>query len=112
LASVANEHGCKIFNLHVAQALFRAKIDAEKYMKLRGGCYNMPGKSFRLNRSLYGLKHNGRQWAGLVEETVVEYGMEQSRPDPCVFRMVADGNVTLSMAVHVNGIVIAGSDET
>ena len=38
--------------------------------------------------------------------------MEQCRTDPCVFRMVADGKVELIMAVHVDDIVIAGSDET
>ena len=38
-------------------------------------------------------------------------GMEQSRTDSCVFRMVADGKVELIMAVHVDDIVIAGSDE-
>eukprot|EP00904_Undaria_pinnatifida_P014208 jgi/Undpi1/9918/HiC_scaffold_28.g12372.m1 len=37
--------------------------------------------------------------------------MEQSRIDHCVFRMVADGKVELIMAVHVDDIVIAGSDE-
>ena len=37
--------------------------------------------------------------------------MEQCRTDPCVFRMVVDGNVELIMAVHVDVIVIAGSDE-
>ena len=42
-----------------------------------GGCGDMSGKIVRLNRSLYGLKQSGRQWAGLLVETVVEYGMEQ-----------------------------------
>ena len=49
--------------------------------------------------------------AGLLVETVVEFGMEQSSTDPCVFRMVVDGKAELSMAVHVDDIVIAGSDE-
>ena len=44
-------------------------------------------------------------------ETVVEFGMEQSRTDPCVFRMVVGGKVKLIMAVHVDDIVIARSDE-
>ena len=38
--------------------------------------------------------------------------MEQCRTDPCVFRMVVDGKVELTVAVHVDDIVIAGSDET
>ena len=57
----------------------------------------MSGKSVRVNRSLYDLKQSGRQWAGLLVETVVEYGM--------------DGKVELIMAVHVDDIVVASSDE-
>ena len=37
--------------------------------------------------------------------------MEQCRTGPCVFRMVANGKVALIMAVHVDGIEVAGSDE-
>ena len=37
--------------------------------------------------------------------------MEQSRTDPCVFRMVVDGKVELIMAVHEDDIAIAGSAE-
>ena len=43
---------------------------------------------------------------------MIEYGIEQCRTDPCVSRMVVDGKVELIMAVHVDDIVIAGSDET
>ena len=81
-------------------------------MKLPGGCGEMSEKIVRLNRSLYGLKQSGRQWAGLLVETVVEYGMEQCRIDPCVFRMVVHGKVELIMAVHVDDNVIAEWDET
>ena len=108
LAAVANAQGLKIFHLNVAQAFVRAKLDAEIYMKLPDGCGDMSGRIVRLNRSLYGLKQSGRQWAGLVVETVVEYSTEQCRTGPCVFRMVVDGKVELIMAVHVDDIVIAG----
>ena len=82
LAAVANEQGLKIFHLDVAQAFARAKLDTEIYVKLPNGCGDMSRKIVRLNRSLYGLKQSGRQWAGLLVETVVEFGMEQSRIDP------------------------------
>ena len=42
---------------------------------------------------------------------MVEFKLEQSRNDPCVFRMVVDGTVELIIAVHADNIVIAGSDE-
>ena len=44
-------------------------------------------------------------------ETVVKLGMEQRKTGPCVFHMVADGKVEVIMAVHVDVIVMAGSDE-
>ena len=111
LAAVANERDLEIFHLDVAQVFARAKFDAEIYMKLPDGCGDMSGKIVRLNRPLYGLKKSGRQRAGLLVETVVEFGMEQSRTDLCVFRMVVDGKVELIMVVHVDDIVIEGSGE-
>ena len=111
LAAVANEQDLKIFYLDVGQAFVRAKLDAEIYTKLPDGCGEMSGKIVLLNISLHGLKQSGRKWAGLLVETVVEFGMEQSRTDPCVFRMVVGGKVELIMAVLVDVIVIAGSDE-
>ena len=33
--------------------------------------------------------------------------MEQSEADPCVFRQVVDGEVTLIVCVHVDGLLIA-----
>ena len=111
LAAVANEQGLKIFHLDVAQTFVRAKLDAEIYMKLPDGCSDMSGKIARRNRSQYGLNQSERQWAGLPVETEVQFGMEQSRTDPCVFRKIVDGKVELIMAVHVDDIVLTGSNE-
>ena len=75
-AAAANRYGLNISHLDVAHAFFRAKLDAEIYMKLPGGCGDLSGKIVRLKRSLYGLKQSRRQWAGSVVDTVVEYGTE------------------------------------
>ena len=112
LAAVANEHGLNFFHLDVAQAFICAKLDAEIHIKLPGGCGDMSKKIVRLNRSTYVLNQSGRQWAGLLIENVVEYGMEQCRTDKRVFRMVVDGKVELIVAVHVDDGVIAGADDT
>ena len=112
LAAVANEHCLKIVHLDVTQAFDRAKLDAEIYMKLPDGCVDMSGKIVHHNRSQNSLKQSGRQRAGLLVETVVEYGMEQCRTDTCVFCMVVDGKVELMMTVHVDDIVVEWSDET
>ena len=60
-------------------------------MKLPSGCGDMSGKIVRLDRSLDGLRQNGLQWAGLLLQPVVGYGMEQCRPEPCLARGVVDG---------------------
>ena len=73
-------------------------------MKLPDGCGDMSGKIVLLNISVYGLKQRGRQVAELLVEAVVEYGMEQCRTEPRVFRMVVDSKVELIMAVHVDDI--------
>ena len=59
-----------------------------------------------------GLKQSRRQWAELFVDTAIEYGVEQCGSDPFMFSTVADGKVELIFAVHVDGIVIAGSNET
>ena len=84
LVDVVNEHGLKILHLDAAQAFVRAKLLAEIYMKLPGGCGDKSGTIVRLNISLYGLKQSPRQWAGYLVETVMEYGMEKCRADPFV----------------------------
>ena len=107
-----NEQGLKIFHLDVAQAFVRAKLYAEIYMELPDGFGDMSGKIFVcLERSLYGLKQSGRRWARLLVENAVEFGLEQCRTDPCVFRMVVNDKVELSMAIRVDDIASAGSDE-
>ena len=63
----------------------------------------------RLNGTLHGLKQSGRQWTGLLVETVVEYGMAQRTIDLCIFRTFVDGKV--EMTVHRDDIVIGGSGE-
>lgn len=47
----------------------------------------------RVDISLYWLEQSGRQWAGLLVDTVIEDEMGQCRTDPCAARMIADGKV-------------------
>ena len=62
--------------------------------------------------TIHGPNQSGRQWAGLLLETMAGYDMEQFKTDPCEFSMLVDGKVELIMAVHVDDIMIAGSHET
>ena len=37
--------------------------------------------------------------------------MEQSKADPCVFRKVVDGEVTLIVCVHVDDLAVTARDK-
>ena len=112
LAAVANERESEDFSSRRCTSFCsRETRRGDIHIKLPDRCGDMPGNIVRLNRSLCGLNQSGRQRAGLLVDTVVEYDMEQCRTDPCVFRMLVDGKAKLIMAVHVDDIVIAGSDE-
>ena len=80
-------------------------------MRLPGVCGDKSGTIVRLKRTLYGLKQSGRQWANLLAETLVKYGLEQCKADPCVFRKVAEGRVEMIVGVYVDDIMVAGSIE-
>ena len=38
-------------------------------------------------------------------------GMEQSKADPCVFRQMVDGEVTLILCVHVDDLAVTAKDK-
>ena len=111
ITAVANENGLSIFHFDVAQAYIRAKLDEEVFMRLPGVCGDKSGKIVRLKRSLYGLKQSRRQWANLLAETLVKYGLEQCKADPCVFRKVVARRVEMIVGVYVDDIMVAGSIE-
>ena len=103
----------KVYHLDVAKAFanFKATLDYEVCMKLPGGCGDLSGKYVRLEKALYGLKQSGLLWNDLlVVKLITVHGMEQCKPDPCVFRLIREGKVVLLiLAVHVDDMAVAGS---
>ena len=97
LAAVANKYSLKIFfHVDVAQAFVSAKLDHETLMKLPDGC----GDIVRKDRSPQRVAVWSKAERTAVGRTMVEVVVEDSM----------DGKV--DKAVHVDDIVIAGSDET
>ena len=111
ILAVANEKGLPLRHFDVAQAYIRASLDEEVYMKLPGGCGEKSRKTTKLERAIYGLKQSGRKWGHLCVDTLIEPGFEQCKADPCVFRIVVDGNVVMIVGVYVDDLSIGGSEE-
>ena len=81
-------------------------------MKLPDGCRDKSGKVVKLNKSVYGLKQAGRRWVMHLGGVIVcKVGMEQCKADSCVFRLVRDGVVVMTVCVHVDDITVAGESE-
>ena len=111
ILAVANERGLPLRHFDVAQAYIRASLDEEVYMKLPGGCGEKSRKTTKLERAIYGLKQSGRKWDHLCADTLIEYGFEQCKADPCVFRKVVDGAVVMIVGIYVDDLLIGGSEE-
>ena len=102
--------GFTIYHLDVKQAHTKAELDCKIVMKLPGRCGELSGKYVDLEKALYGLKQSGLLWNDLlVEKVVTVHGMEQCMNDPCVFRLIREGNVVLILKVHVGDMAVAGT---
>ena len=68
--------------------------------------------SYCNERAVYGLRQAGRQWSlRLSRVLLLKIGMEQIKADPCVFRKVMDGEVTLIVCVHVDDQGVTAKDK-
>ena len=61
---------------------------------------------------MYGLRQAGRQRSFRLSGVFLQKTCtEQSKGDPCVFRKVLNGEVTLIVCVHVDDLVVAEKDK-
>ena len=99
-------------HLDVKQAFIQAHLDEAVYMRLPAGFGDVSGEVVLLQRAVYGLREPGRQWSLLLVSRVLlqKIGMGQSKADPCVFRKVVNGEVTLNVCVHVDDLAVTAKD--
>ncbi|GBN12713.1 Retrovirus-related Pol polyprotein from transposon TNT 1-94 [Araneus ventricosus] len=67
-------------------------------------------KVCKLNKAIYGLKQAARAWHLKIGESLIKYGFEQSKADPCLFKFANNGN-PIYIIVYVDDLLIAGKDE-
>ncbi|GBO15518.1 hypothetical protein AVEN_189587-1 [Araneus ventricosus] len=67
-------------------------------------------KICKLNKAIYGLKQAARAWHLKIEESRMQYGFEQSKADPCLFKFANNGN-SMYIIVYVGDLLIAGKEE-
>ncbi|GBO39209.1 Retrovirus-related Pol polyprotein from transposon TNT 1-94 [Araneus ventricosus] len=63
----------------------------------------------KLKKSLYGLKQSGRFWFSRLNEILQDFGLNNSKSDPCVFHMKNNNKLTI-LTVYVDDILIFSED--
>ena len=61
--------------------------------------------SVRIETGWQGVAPVARQVVGRSD------GMEQSKAEPCIFRKMINGKVTLMVGVHVDDIIVSGEKD-
>ena len=89
--AIAMQNDWPLYHFDVKQAFVQAKLDTDVHMKLPYDCGERTGNVVKLDHALYGIKFAGRQWSGVLCQTLAdEHGMEQCRADPYVYRKKED----------------------
>ena len=111
MASIACELDLDLCHFDAEQAFVQSDLKENVFMRLPQGCGDLSGKVVRLNRSLYGLKQASRSWHGHLITRMKSLGFERCLADPCVFRLVENGNISIMAVVHVDDIFAAERKE-
>lgn len=112
---LAAEEDWELCCMDVKTAFLNANIKEEIYIRQPEGFEQrgLNGEELvcRLHRSIYGLKQASRNWNETIDEwLVIDYGMERSLADSCVYIKDSNGE-KLIVTLWVDDLIIAGSSK-
>ena len=111
LSAIACECDLDLCHFDVHQAFVQSHLDEDVFLRLPKGCGKLSGKVVRLNTSLYGLKQASRTWHAHLTTCLQRLGFEQCVTDVCVFYLIEDGRVAITVDIHVDDIFPVGQKE-
>ncbi|CAB1109720.1 unnamed protein product [Ectocarpus sp. CCAP 1310/34] len=111
LAAMACEQNLSLRHFDIKQAFVQSDLDEDVFMRLPEGCGRLSGMIVKLNKSLYGLKQASRQWHSHLAKCLICLGIIQCMADTCVFRLIGEGRVVVTLVVHVDDIFSIGEEE-
>ena len=104
----------KMRQADISTAFLHAPLDdgQEIFMKVPTGMDGVPEDSVLLLRKcLYGLKQAPKKWFDTLTRHVMDFGLQPSQFDPCIFRYTdAEGN-TLFVACFVDDIFMSSDSD-
>ena len=113
LLILAAAHQYDLHQVDIRQAYVQAEITTNLYMRTPPGTPEFDSDGDRLvcklQRSLYGLKQAGREWATLFASFLLQWGFLRSNIDTCLF-IYPSGSTFLWAAVYVDDVLLVSNN--
>jgi hypothetical protein len=107
--AIAAARDFNLSSIDVRQAYLQAELKEDLFMRTPPGLPAREGYVCKLRRSLYGLKQAGREWALLLTQFLLAWGMVRSTIDVCLYQYAA-GAVLLWVLIYVDDALIVDND--
>ncbi|CAM9660286.1 unnamed protein product [Choristocarpus tenellus] len=96
-----------LINSDGKKAFTQADLEETMYVELPEGKAKFGGAVRFLKKCLYGIVQASQNWNFLLVEALLELRLEQSEANPCLFRMIVDGEAVIIIIVHVDDMMVA-----
>lgn len=106
---MASLYQLKLRQADFTTAFLHGKLEEEIFMNPPPG-HETPGKVFKLNKSLYGLKQSARVWNNTLHKALVSLHFQQSYYDECLYIMRNNAD-RCYIIVHVDDLLLAGTSD-
>ena len=93
-----------IDQMEVVSAFLQSELDGDINMNIPEGLQKESNLVFKLKKSLYRLKQANRVWNKILDVTLKQYGLNQSKTEPCIYFLVNE-NIIIYVAIYVDDIL-------
>ena len=102
---MACELDLDLCHFDIEQVFVQSDLKENVFVRLPQGCGSLSGERVRMNKSLHGLKQASSQWHAHLTRCLVTLGFVQCLADACVFRLMDEGKVVMTIVVHVDDVL-------
>ena len=113
ILAIAGKLDLEIVQMDVKTAFLYGDLQEELYMAQPTGFIKVGEEHLvcQLKRNLYGLKQASRAWNSKFNSFLIQYELQRSEADPCVYHQQANGVLTI-VAIWVDDCLICSSSKS